>query len=101
MSRQALAYAINPVDVGLPGTFTDLGTIITFVLPVVITLSGLAAFAFLLLGGVKYLTSGGDDKAIGEARKIITNAILGLLIVFVAYWVIKILETVLGLEILG
>jgi hypothetical protein len=98
--REALAYIINPGVLHLSG-FNDLGGLISATLPVIISLSGLALFAYLLMGGLKYITSGGDDKAVMEARKIITNAIIGMGIVFVAFWIIRILETVLGLEITG
>lgn len=94
------AYAILPPDVGLPA-FNDLNTIVSKLLPVVISLSGLAAFAFLIMGGIKYISAGGDEKALGDAKKTITNALVGLLIVFVAFWIIRILETVLGLNITG
>lgn len=98
--NEALAFTINPNVVGLSG-FNDLGSLIGAILPVVISIAGLALFAYLILGGLKYITSGGDDKAIMEARKIITNAVVGMLIVFVSFWIIRILETVLGIEVTG
>ncbi len=98
--RVALAYTIDPTALHLSG-FSDLGGLVSAFLPVIISISGLALFAYLLMGGLKYITSGGDEKAVAEARKIITNAVVGMLIVFVAFWIIRILETVLGLEITG
>lgn len=95
-----LAYAILPGDVGLPA-FNSLGDIVSKIVPPIVSLAGLAAFFFLVFGGLRYLSSGGDEKAITEAKKIITNALLGLLIVFVAFWAIRIIETVLGLNITG
>lgn len=100
LGNEALAYAIDPTTIGL-ATFTDLGSLISAFMPVVMAISGLLLFAYLLMGGLKYLSSGGDDKAIGEARKIITNAVIGLLIVFTAFFAVRILETVLGLQITG
>lgn len=98
--KEALAYSIGTTTLGLAG-FPDLGSLIGAFLPVVMALSGLLLFGFLLMGGIKYLSSGGDDKAIGDARKIITNAVVGMLIVFVTFWVVRIIETVLGISVTG
>lgn len=94
-----LAYDIDPAAIGLPSSFTDLGGIITAFLPAFVTLAGMATFAYLLFGGFRYLTAGGDEKAVGEAMKMITNAVIGLIIVFGAWWGIRILETILGIHI--
>lgn len=101
MIKPAFAYPIDPESVGLPVGFSTLGDVISKLLPAIVILAGLACFGFLILGGFRWLTSGGDPKATGDAQKIITNAIIGLVIVFTAWWVIKIIETVLGLEITG
>lgn len=58
--------------------------------------AGVLLFIYLVMGGFKYLTAGGDEKAIQEAKKIITNAVIGLVIVVVAWFVVAIVQTVLG-----
>jgi hypothetical protein len=47
--------------------------------------AGVAAFIFLLLGGIQWITSAGDKDAVEKARKRITIAMSGLVIVFSAY----------------
>lgn len=54
-------------------------------------LAGIAAFIVLLMGGFKYITAGGDDKAVGEARKMLTGAVGGLVLVVAAYALLNIL----------
>jgi len=78
----------------------SLGDVVSKILPAAITLAGLLTFLYLILGGFKYLTAGGDEKAVTAAKTMLTNAIIGLIIVFAAYWIMWILQTVLGLEIL-
>ncbi len=62
------------------------GTLITvaFVLAVVITL------AFLVYGGIKWILSGGDKAAIESARNTIVAAVVGLVIVFLSYFILNI-----------
>lgn len=101
MFRPVLAYDISPGSVGLPTAFENLGDVISALLPAVVSLAGLACFAYLIYGGLRWLTSGGDPKAAGDAQKVITNAVIGLTIVFCSWWLIRIIEVVLGLEITG
>ena len=98
---EQLAYTIDPGNIGLPTKFADLGGLISTFLPAVVTLAGMAAFVLLLVGGFRYMTAGGDEKAVADAAKIITNAVIGLVIVFAAWWGTYILQTVLGIHILN
>ncbi len=100
-ANQVLAFTINPGSLGLPATVNTLGDVVSTLVPAIVSLAGLAAFILILLGGFKYLTAGGDAKATGDAMKMITNAVIGLVIVFGAWWAMRIIETVLGLNITG
>lgn len=67
------------------------------VVSVALALAGLALFAMLIIGGFKYLTSGGDPKAAEQAKNTLTYAILGLVIMVVAYLIMRFLENLTGL----
>jgi len=79
------------------GIKTTLGDIISAILPYVFTGAGIALFIYLLLGGFQFLTSGGDPKAVEGAKSKITNALIGFAIIFIAFLLIKVLESVLGI----
>lgn len=95
------ALNITPGDLDLPNTFNDLGSVVAAALPLVVYSTGLLMFVYLIYGGLRYITAAGDSKQVGEAMKTITNAILGLTIVFGSFWVVRIIETVFGLKITG
>lgn len=61
--------------------------------------AGLLTFALLLMGGIRYLTAGGDAKATEAAMKMITNAVIGLAIVIAAYGLATILAGLFGVDI--
>ena len=65
------------------GTF--LGKIVTiiFIVAVILTL------AYLIWGGIKWVVSGGDKTKVDEARKAIVAAIVGLVIVFLSYFILR------------
>ena len=59
---------------------------------------GLVAFAYLIIGGFKYLTSSGDEDAMEMAKKTITYAVIGLLIVILSWLILATLGAALGLS---
>lgn len=86
---------------GLPGfkfAGKSLGDIVAATFPWIFGLSGTGLLLYLLYGGFHLMTSGGDPKAIQEAKGKITNSLIGFIIIFLAYWIVQILGQVLGLE---
>lgn len=66
----------------------------SFITPAVATLcalAGLASAGFLVHGGILYTTSSGKPEKLEQAKKIIRNAVLGLILVFAAATVTAIL----------
>ena len=68
--------------IGFTGSLTDL---INRILGYVLVIAGLIAVIYLIFGGFKYLTSGGNDKAVTEAKNTIMYAIVGLIIIAAAF----------------
>lgn len=77
----------------LPGIIS---TLIKFALIV----AALIAFFFLVVGGIKWITSGGDKEQTSKAQHTITAALVGLVIVFAAWAIIRLVEAFFGIEIL-
>lgn len=73
-------------------------------IPAAITLGfiiGVLVFFFtLIIGGVQWISSGGDKQAVEAARGKVTNALIGLVILFAAFAVIQLLGTFFGIHIL-
>jgi heme A synthase len=66
-----------------PPAISDLQSLFGRAVSAVIALAGIALFIMLLIGGVKYITSGGDPKAVQGAKNTITYAIGGLILVVI------------------
>lgn len=58
------------------------------------------AFIFLIIGGIRWITAGGDEKAVAGARGMITAALIGLVIVLVSYAIIRLVEIFFGFNII-
>jgi hypothetical protein len=75
--------------------------LLTFMINGLLIVAGLAAFFFLLIGGVQWVLAGGDKEGTEKARKRITNALIGLAIVFSAYALAFLIETIFKIKILS
>lgn len=62
--------------------------------------AAIIAFFFLVVGGIKWITSGGDKEGTANAQKTITAALVGLVIVFAAWAIMQLLETFFDIPIL-
>jgi len=60
--------------------------------------AGVAAFLYLILGGLQWITSGDDKNGMEQARNKITHAILGLIIVASAWAIWMLIGTFLGIN---
>ena len=50
---------------------------------------GIIAVIMLIIGGIKYLVSGGDAKKVTDAKNTVLYAIIGIVICFFAYAIIN------------
>jgi len=62
-----------------------LGTIVGNVVKVVLSVLGLVALVMFIIAGFQWMTSGGNDDKIKSAQKLMSNAVIGLVIVLIAY----------------
>jgi len=94
------------IDLGVSGTaWEKLGSLkfnslISVVITLLIAVVSLTFFFMLIMGGLKWISSGGDEKKLAAARGQITNALIGLVIVFSAWAIISLIQTVFGVNIL-
>ena len=85
-----------------PGVqITELGTLISALVGTILIVAALLAFLYLLMGGIKWITSGGDKAGMEEARNKITHAIVGLIIVGAAWAIMSLVQNFLGIQVIG
>jgi len=78
-----------------------LGAIISQAFNYLFVIAGLLLLFNLIMGGFHLMVGATDPKAKESASKAITNSFIGFIILFAAYWIIQILELVLGISVLG
>lgn len=63
----------------------DLPTTVASLIRVILGVLGIVAVVIILIGGFKWMTSGGNDDKVKSARKVMTSGIIGLVIVLSAF----------------
>lgn len=81
--------------------FTEVGTLLSNLIQLIFIIAALIFFFMLVVGGIQWMVSGGDKAATEGARGRITAALIGLIIVFAAWAIMKLIEQFLGISILG
>jgi len=79
---------------------SNVSDIVSKLLFYIFPIAGVLSFIFLLYGGFHLIIAQGNEEGIREAKAKITNALIGFLIVFLAYWIVQILEIILGVQLL-
>jgi hypothetical protein len=101
VSAQAEGSAQNGVEAargdGVPGElFGDAG-IVTTITNLLLFVAGALAVIMIIIGGVRYATSGGNASNVTAAKNTVLYAIVGLIIAFLAFAAVNfILGTLAG-----
>ena len=80
------------IDLQASFGFSSLPQAINTIIALIFLVAGLVAFFFILLGAFNYLTAGDSSEKTGKARSMITNAVIGLILVALVYviWLVAI-----------
>ncbi len=89
-----------------PGTLTgvcdegfNFSKLVSDVLSYLFVIGAIVALVFLIWGGIKWITSGGDKAKVEGARNTIIGAIIGLIIIFASYLIINlVLSSLFGIK---
>ncbi len=78
---------VDPVD--------TICTILEYVQNILLAVGLGIAVIILIIGGVKYMTSSGDAEKAGSAKGMIINAIIGIIIVLAAAFILALVQGLL------
>jgi hypothetical protein len=95
---------INPCPKALGGDICNIdangfGTIVSNIITILMILAVVIAVIYLIWGGVQWILSGGDKSKVESARNAIIGSIIGLVIVFLAYFIVSVVAGTFGIQI--
>ena len=106
LSFTSPAFAEIPIDPCAGGTFSNLcnisnsgvGGIVNAIITILFIVAALLALGFLIFGGIKWVLSGGDKSKVEAARGTIVAALVGLVLVFLSYFIMNLIFNFFGLN---
>lgn len=87
--------------IGDVAAYGSLGAFISAVLPTVFVVSGIILLVLIVFGGLTMILNAGsgDAKKVEQGQKALTSALIGMVLIFTAWWIIKIIEYITGIQI--
>lgn len=86
---------------GGPVVQTNLGTIVGSFVGTAITIGAVAALGYMTLGGVNWVTAGGDKGKVEKARERIMQSVVGLAVLAGMWALFSVVQYFFGIRILG
>ena len=98
---QEATIALDPGEEFVDITKITVSSILSGAIQLVLIVAALVFFFLLIVGGIRWMTAGGDKEKAGAARGQLTSALIGLAIVFAAWAIIRLIEVLFGVSIIS
>ena len=99
LSLLALPFAGQALNLSYPsmgginlGLSTSIEQLVAWFYYFFVAISGLGAFVMLVAGGFKWMSSAGNPNEISEAKDIISNAILGMIVILASFLILRVIN---------
>ena len=80
-------------------TFLALEVMFSRLVNILLGFGGVIFFFMFISGGFKYMTAGGDPKSIASAHTTLTHAILGIILITLAFSFLVLIEYLTGADV--
>lgn len=77
---------------------TDIRNVIINLAGIILAVTGSLSLLAFVIGGIMFLVSSGSSEMVGQAKKTITGAIIGMAIVFGSYTIITFVLKAMGIN---
>ena len=78
-----------------PAGKTDFGALTVQVISIALMVVGTLAIMFLIWGGARYITARGNEEQAEDAKRTLTNAIIGIVVVILSFVIIRVIASAL------
>ena len=89
VSAQALQKACQDSSSSVCTDDADINSVIGIIVNTLLFLVGAIAVIMIIVGGIKYATSGGDSGSVTSAKNTILYAVIGLAVAIFAYAIVN------------
>ena len=86
----------GPAGLTNPIGCQTLGACLAMLVRAVLALVAVAALGFIVYGGFLYITAGGNDDQLRQAKSAITGAVIGIIVVGLAFAIVEFVARAVG-----
>ncbi len=81
-------------------SFDTLGGFMSVILPNILMVAGVVAFIGVVFAGIRYIQHAGDGESdkMNKDQQSLTAALIGLMLIFGAYFILQIVSTITGYD---
>ena len=72
--------------------------VINNVITAALVFAGLIALIIIIYSGIRYMTSKGDQTVVDAAKKSMTYAIIGLVVIFLSFFIVGLISQLTGVS---
>jgi len=102
---EKITFNIGTAFFGNAGHFltqlTDVGRLVSILFSNAIMIAGIVLIFLIIIAGIQMISGSGDVQKVAQARQIITAAIIGFILIIAAFFIVRLVESSLGISILG
>ncbi len=82
---------------------TSVNNYVSAIVTSAISIAGIILLFLLIGGGIGMIAGAGksDPQSIEKGKKAATSALIGFIVVFCAYWIVKLIESITGLSLIS
>lgn len=77
------------------GRFDSAGQLFGDIIRIFIVISAVGAIIFIIIGGLKMVTASGDPKKLASARSTVFYALIGLVVIALAFAIVQVVQYIL------
>jgi len=75
-----------------------IGGVLSALLPYIFAFAGIILFVMFIMSGFALLTAMGNKEKMAKGSAMMTSALIGFVVIFIAYWIMQLLELILGIN---
>lgn len=72
--------------------------VIKDVITAALVFAGLVALILIIYSGIRYISSRGDPTKVEGAKKTLTYAIIGLVVIFLSFFIVNLISQITGID---